>query len=236
MLGCLVGTAIIGGSSFLVTDAMRKSANVNEKSVALVTNAIPFSDINHMKNLSSRMTVIDNKSRAGVLEILRKQQYVKEQVVIDSNYTIKTIGISKRTHWEPHFLANINLSFGNSNFVPPSDNSKILFDPTSDVFKFTAATPAALTNMLNNDYGANINLPASGKYAAKFSSFEKKKVYAFGTKHGNTYHANVMATDAQSVADEVYKKDKNEAEVEFGVGVMGIVTGCVVIGTAVSKP
>lgn len=241
MIGCLFGSAIIGGSGMLIAKSMRASAEINEKKEKMITNVVPFSGLAKLPTLTCTngvMTVIDNKEKAGILEVLQKRTDSRIKTVIDSNFNVKHVSMSERKFWEPQFFEKINLNLGVSNFVPPENVSKILFD-ANDVVSYSAPNSQALATTLKQNYGVNFSLPQSGKYAAKFSSLEGKPVYAFGVVKTNgtnqTFNASIMATDLRAIVNEVFKNDESGADLTFSTGVLGVVAGAVIIGISASN-
>jgi hypothetical protein len=230
MLATLFGLGITGVSGAVIVKSMKTSSKINDDKNKFLNSAVPFSKFNEIpegKNILTKVNV-DDKLTAGVLEILRRQTKLSTKTVIDTNFRISAVKIYEIPYWEKYVQKRVNLNLGFDNFVPPDDLKKIIFED-NDVSSRTANTFTTFEKDLKRDFGVTLGLPSNGTYVANFSSYSGKPVFAYGMKSGNTFHAELMASNSKTITKSVFYDEDFSNNLTLAGGVIGGVTGIALI-------
>lgn len=244
MFGLLIctGLTISGYSSFCLINSMKDMEKISKNKKDLIADSITPYGLNQQPDGKKCMISFKNTSRAGILEIFKRQFHENTRVIIDLG-GIQKIGIQKivtnnAVTWEHAVTDSINLSMGLNWFVPPS-----LKDVTKDLNSTISinGNHTALSNALENTYGKKYILP-SGEYVAQFMSFEGKQIYSYGTvmndpmKFGSNKFVSVyMGLDPQIVADHAFEEEQSLVDTKCFFSGLGIAAGVFVISSAFSE-
>lgn len=227
MLGVVVGLSVTGISGYGVIksmDSMKKLANEKNK---LIKNIKPFSQLVDSDNNKLQLVSIDNKTRAGLLEIFQKREEVEIRHVIDS-YGLKQVELAKKSFWDSYISEGVKLNLGQVYLIPPKKLNKIIIDKENTV-QVGAENPGALMDHLHQNYGVNFKLPHRGLFSSQFTSFENKIVYAYGSRLPNkNFNAEIMGTNSTTVANKVFENEENDNDGLFALSVLGFVGGLAV--------
>jgi len=234
MIGCTIGSLVALGSGYITKVSFDSMKEIQKNKNKLKDNVVPFENINSVQNGLSSLTVIDNETRAGILNLYEKRITTVNNIMIGGN----TRPVRTVTHfdeeWENIFSKKVNLNFDVANFVPPKELSNILFT-FDDMIKIKTSSPSTMTSLISKDYNIDVCLPSNGIYVAKFLSFENKQVFAYGENNNNKFNATIMGTSSKMVANKIYEDEQNVADIGLVIGISGVIGGLVTVCNSISK-
>lgn len=245
----MLGTVSVAGGAVLsiysakhINKSMIKSEQISNDKKALISGIKKYDQLQSQPVDVKCLLEIDNKTKSGILEILRKKYINYERIILDSEGRIKKINTGTSYEWVEYDTKSVNLNMGLNNFIPP-DIEGILYDP-SLVTTTNSKNGKTLADALKNSYNIDLSLPENEEYSAEFMSLQGKKIYAYGTVYNatNEWHLNTknfqaiyMGTHVDSVADKVFKSEQIKNDQNLVMSVFGLTCGISMILLGVSE-
>jgi hypothetical protein len=226
MLGIVTGVAIGGYSAKVFYDTTKESQQLYNDKSTLISKTFHFSSL-AFQQPGSCITLIDNKSKAGLLKIIEEITQVTTRTVLLPNGTVQ-METDRSVRYDECVTHGINLNMGMKKFIPPPDLTNVLVDKKSAI-TISAATSKGLSDALVNTYGINFVFSPSSSYVAKYYSLESKKVWAYGKvkseQSGKVFVAECMGTDINRVANRAFAERQSDVDTKYIVSSIGMIVG-----------
>ncbi len=253
LLGGILGSMAVG-SGFACYKGFQDAKKVTQMRRDFLGKIVEYDKIAEQKD-GRFVLSLQNTSDSGLVDLYRQYISTTYKTVpyesagvgfdfynlmptfnVESGYTTQEEQKIKFEHW-PFKTLFTQTSFGKQNLIPRGASNfqhHINRESVSPPLKDTTTNGGDIQKALLQDHKLNVPLPSDKIYNYKYFSLKDKPLFFTGSKFGQNYVYDRVATDPEEVAKYEFQAEKDRAESYKYWGGIGAVFLAIFAGASIA--